>query len=45
VRADGAAWGQVKGIEQVEDEPLKNLNEAEVESLEKRLAKAGIPVE
>jgi len=34
---------QVKGIQQVEDDELKEVNEKEVETLEQRLAKAGIP--
>lgn len=34
---------QVKGIQQVEDEGLKSVNEKEAKSLEERLAKAGIP--
>lgn len=34
---------QVKGIQQVEDEALKSVNEKEAKSLEERLAKAGIP--
>ncbi|KAM3576227.1 hypothetical protein VYU27_001935 [Nannochloropsis oceanica] len=34
---------EVKGIQQVEDDELKEVNEKEVETLEQRLAKAGIP--
>lgn len=35
----------MKGIEQVEDENLKKVNDEEVKSLEKRLADAGIPID
>ena len=36
---------QVKGIAQVEDDELKGVNEKEVQSLEDRLSKAGIPID
>lgn len=36
---------QVKGIEQVEDEVLNKVNEEELNSLEKRLQGAGIPID
>lgn len=36
---------QVKGIEQVEDEALNKVNEEELNSLEKRLQAAGIPID
>lgn len=34
---------QVKGIRQVEDDELNAVNEREAQTLEERLAKAGIP--
>ena len=34
---------EVKGVEEIEDEELKKVNEAEVSELEKRLKAAGIP--